>query len=156
MEGNTVNVEKKEKRRYLRHPMCFPLTFAIVKNSFKKSPREKSESKNVSRGGLLFSAKKEAGKGSLIEIAIPFQDKIFKVRAKVVHCGKNTDTNLYDIGAEFMSTKTAFKVKLIEQMYLISEYRDLRSVQLGRELSLQEASREWVERYAKRFNRFFW
>jgi RNase P/RNase MRP subunit p30 len=87
---------------------------------------------------------------------MPFEDKVFKVMAKVVHCNKSLDTNLFNVGVSFYRLRDAFKVKLIEQLYLISEYRDLRSVQLGREVSLEEASREWIRRYSERFRRLYW
>lgn len=147
----------QERRRFIRHPMCFPLTFLVIKGpSQKNTTSKKSETKNISRGGLLFSSKEEVEPEVLIQIKIPFQTKIFKVKAKVIRCDKNSDTGLYDIGVKFSRPEEAFKVKLIEQMYLISEYRDLQSMQLGRELSMQEASREWIKKYSKRFSRLYW
>ncbi|MCF7888209.1 MAG: PilZ domain-containing protein [Candidatus Omnitrophica bacterium] len=146
-----------EKRHFLRHPMCFPLVFSVIKGPLSKKPKsEKSKTKNISRGGLLFSAKEKVKAASLIQIKIPFQNKIFKVKAEVVHCDKNSDTGLYDIGVKFSRQKEAFKVKLIEQMYLISEYRDLQAMQSGRDLSLQEASQEWIKKYSERFSRLYW
>ena len=55
-----------------------------------------------------------------------------------------------------MNYADAFKVKLIEQIYLIEEYRVLRSLQLGRDLSLKEASEEWIKRYSERFKKLYW
>ncbi|MCF7869658.1 MAG: PilZ domain-containing protein [Candidatus Omnitrophica bacterium] len=154
---NLVDNKAQEKRRFLRHSMCFPLTFSIIKGSLKKKSKpEKTETKDISRGGLLFSSKTGVSEGALIQIKIPFQTKIFRVKANVVHCQKNSDTGLCDIGVKFSRTKEAFKVKLIEQMYLISEYRDLQSMQSGRQLSLQEASQEWIKKYSERFSRLYW
>ncbi|MFO8052594.1 MAG: PilZ domain-containing protein [Candidatus Omnitrophota bacterium] len=156
---NLADNKDQERRRFLRHPMCFPLVFSLIKGPLRKkskSKSKKSETKNISRGGLLFSAKEKVEPGTLIQIKIPFQNKIFKVKANVVHCRKNPDTGLYDIGVKFSRPKEAFKVKLIEQMYLISEYRDLKSMQSGRQLSLQDASREWIEKYSERFSRLYW
>ena len=146
-----------ENRRFMRHPMCLPLTYDVLKKVKSLKPKGlKSKTINVSRGGLLFSAKKSIDTDSVILINIPFQNKTFKIKAKVVHCSKNCDTNLYSVGVAFLRPNEAFKVKLIEQMYLISEYRDLRSVELGKEISLQEASEEWITRYSKRFKRLYW
>jgi c-di-GMP-binding flagellar brake protein YcgR len=154
---NLANDKSQEKRRFLRHPMCFPLAFSVIKGPLKKKAKpEKTETKNISRGGLLFSSKTKVNAGVLIQIKIPFQTKIFKVKANVVHCRKNLDTGLYDIGVKFNRSREAFKVKLIEQMYLISEYRDLQSMQSGRQLSLQEASQEWIKKYSQRFSRLYW
>ena len=149
--------DKKERRRFIRHPMCFPLNYRLVKKGLAKEVKEESSATiNIGRGGLLFSSKKPVDLNSLIVVRIPFQNKLFKIKARVVHCVKDVETQLYNIGIDFLRLNDAFKVKLIEQMYLISEYRDLRSVQLGREISLQEASREWIKRYSERFRRLYW
>lgn len=151
-----------ERRHFIRHPMCFPLKYKLVRKWPSRSSEgeagkeETSTTINVSRGGLLFSAKKSVKLDSLIMIRLPFQQKVFKIKAKVVHCTKDKETRMYSIGVCFLRFSDAFKVKLIEQIYLISEYRDLRSIQLGRELTLQEASREWISRYSERFRRLYW
>lgn len=148
---------KKENRRFIRHPMCFPLSYKVLPKDIKNVGKEEATiTKNISRGGLLFSSKKPAPEGSLILIKIPFQAKVFHVKASVVHCNKVEGTNLYDIGISFARVNDAFKIKLIEQMYLISEYRDLRSMQLEREMTLQEASQEWIKRYSSRFSKLYW
>lgn len=107
-------------------------------------------------GGLLFLTKKPVENNSIIAIKMPFQTKTFNVKAKVVHCDRSEEPKLYNVGVSFYRLSDAFKVKLIEQLYLISEFRDLWSVQLGREVTLEEASREWIKRYSKRFKRLYW
>jgi c-di-GMP-binding flagellar brake protein YcgR len=149
--------QNSERRHFIRHPLCFPLEYKIITKAAKKADKElKADTINVSRGGLLFSAKKPVDVDAVICVKMPFRDKIFKVRAKVVHCQKNLETKLYNIGVCFHRFGDAFKIKLIEQMYLILEYRDLRSLQLGREMSLQTASKEWIKRYSERFKRLYW
>jgi len=106
-------------------------------------------------GGLLFAARRPVSKGSTILIKMPFKDKLFNIKAKVVYCEKCLETKLHNIGVCFYRLKDAFKVKLIEQFYLISEFRDLMCIQLGKEVSLEEASREWVKRYSLRFRRLY-
>lgn len=146
-----------ERRRFIRHSMCFPLRYRVITKISEKKPKEKQVvTSNISRGGLLFSSQQPVKIGSFINIKIPFQSKIFSVKGKVVHCKKIPDVNLYNIGVSFTQVSEAFKIKLIEQMYLISECRDLSSVRLGREISLQEASQEWIKRYSKRFEKLYW
>jgi len=155
-----------ERRRFIRHPLCFPLTYRIVEPISSKGRATKAASKisklkktitiNISMGGLLFAAKKPVKPGAIIIITMPFQGKTFNVRAKVAHCDKNPETKLYNIGAAFHRLSAAYKVKLIEQLYLISEFRDLRSIELGKDISLERASREWIKRYSDRFRRLYW
>lgn len=142
-----------EKRHFIRHPVCFPLRFKIVGENI---PAEHSKTLNIGRGGLLFSAKKPVELNKVILLKMPFQDKMFNIRAKVVHCQKSPDAAVYNIGVCFLRVNEAFKVRLIEQMYLISEYRDLQSLHYGRDLTLQEASEEWIKRYSERFKRLYW
>ena len=163
---NAVNMDQmkipceiplSERRRFIRHPLYFPLAYKIIKGRPEVVERSgKSMTINVSMAGLLFAARHSVKAGSTIIIKMPVQDKIFNVRSKVVYCTKNTETKLYNIGVSFYKFNDAFKVKLIEQIYLITEFRDLRSMQLGREISLEEASREWIKRYSERFRRIYW
>jgi len=146
-----------DRRKFIRHPLPFPLKFRIMgKNQVAVGKEGKSKTINISLGGLLFSSSTPVVKGSLISLKLPFEEKVFKVLAKVVHCDRSLDTNLFNIGVNFSRLQDAFKVKLIEQLYLISEYRDLRSIQLGREVTLEEASKEWIKRYSERFRRLYW
>ena len=62
----------------------------------------------------------------------------------------------FNVVVSFCRYSDAFKVKLIEQLYLISEFRDLQSMKLGKEISLEDASREWIKRYSDRFSRLYW
>ena len=155
--GNPNKIAIDEKRRFIRHPLCFPLSYKIVDKGTSCDGKEvRSNTINISMGGLLFTAKRPVEAGSTIIVKMPFENKVFNIRAKVVHCDRNTETNLSNIGVRFYRTNDAFKVKLIEQIYLISEYRDLKSIQTGKEMSLEEASREWIKRYSERFKRMYW
>jgi hypothetical protein len=95
--------------------------------------------------------------GAIIILKMPLRNKVFNIRAKVMHIEiDRDDSKLYDIGIAFYRYTDAFKVKLIEQIYLIDEYRILRSIQLGRDISFNEASGEWIKRYSKRFAKLYW
>ena len=137
---------KHERRRYIRHLLVNPLEFKV---SEEEQP-ERTETIDVSEGGLMFTSRKEVSQGSIIQIQMPLYEKVFHIKAKVVHTRKDSDSGLYKIGVSFLTYSDAFKVKLIEQIYLIEEYRVLRSLQTGKEMSLKEASKEWIKRYSER------
>jgi len=141
-----------ERRKFIRHQMCFPLKYKVVKNG----PLAKSETMDIGMGGMLFSARKPVKPGTMISVEMPFQNKIFNLKAVVAHCKKSGETNLYNIGVAFRKLSAAYKIKLIEQLYLISEFRDIRSIELGRQISLEKASKEWIRRYSDRFSRLYW
>lgn len=143
----------REKRRFIRHPICYPLEFSHA----PKKIIEKTRTINVGEGGLLFLSKHALKRGELIILKMPMQNKIFRVRAKVMHVRRDPDNRgLFNIGVSFYRYSDAFKVKLVEQLYLIDEYRILRSLQLGYEITMQKASEEWIKRYSKRFARLYW
>lgn len=146
-----------ERRKFIRHPLCFPLSYKVVEKPQPAGAKDKnSKTINISMGGLLFAAKRLVSMGSTIVVKMPFEDKIFNVKARVVHCKKNPENKLYSVGVKFYRINDAFKVKLIEQIYLISEYRDLISMQRGKEVSLEQASMEWIKRYSDRFSKLYW
>ena len=146
-----------ERRRFIRHPLCFSLAYSVIsRNKVLLGAGGKSTTINISMGGLLFASRRPVSRGAIILIKMPFKDKLFNVKAKVVYCEKCLETKLHNIGVCFYRLKDAFKVKLVEQFYLISEFRDLMCIQLGKEVSLEEASREWIKRYSVRFERLYW
>lgn len=145
-------MQPRERRRYIRHLLVNPLEFKVE----EREEPEKAETLNVSEGGLLFTSKTKVTPGAVIQIQLPLYEKTFKIKAKVVHSRKDAVPGLYRIGVEFLTYSDAFKVKLIEQIYLIEEYRVLRSLQLGKDMSLQEASREWIKKYSETFERLYW
>lgn len=143
---------KKEKRGFIRHLLVSPLEYRVAEGT----EYESSKTINISEGGLLFMARQDVAPETIINIQIPLYEKTFRIKAKVVHSNKDPETGLYKVGVSFCSYSDAFKVKLIEQVYLIEEYRVLRSLQLGRDISLKEASEEWVKRYSERFKKLYW
>ncbi|MEI7998920.1 MAG: PilZ domain-containing protein [Candidatus Omnitrophota bacterium] len=154
---DSSSLKMLERRRFIRHPLCLPLAYKILQPGTSKLQEEiKSETINLSKGGLLFPARRPVADGSVIVIRMPFEDKIFNIKAKVIRCSKNPETSLYDIAATFLRLNQAFKAKMIEQIYLIAEYRDLLSLQVGEDVSLEEASRRWIKRYSARFKRLYW
>jgi c-di-GMP-binding flagellar brake protein YcgR len=146
-----------ERRHFIRHPLSLPLSYRIIRSGEKIIPENKfSQTSNISLGGLLFPAKKAVKTGVSILISMPFEGKTFNIKATVMRCKANKETRLYDVGVKFSRLHEAFKVKMIEQIYLIAEYRDLLTLQSGKDVSLEEASRKWVKRYSERFKRLYW
>ncbi len=146
-----------ENRKFIRHPLCMPLAYKVLGGRKKdKKEEERTQTVNVSLGGLLFYSKNMVKEGTRIVINMPFEDKMFKVKALVVRCTKNPETRLFDVAVTFMRIQEAFKVKMIEQIYLIAEFRDLLSLQSGSQVSLEDASKKWIKRYSARFKKLYW
>jgi len=157
-KGNRTKsyINEGERRHFIRHSLRIPLKFKVVKETPHEQEEEHATTINISRKGILFPSKKPLEIGSFISIRMPLKGRTFTVKATVVHCAKNPGNGKYDIGACFSDPHEAFQVRLIEQIYLIREYRDLRSRQLGREMRLEEASEEWVKLYSQHFKELYW
>lgn len=156
-QGRANSTPMVEFRHFIRHSLRLPLSFKVINPGPAESKEEvRCETINVSMGGLLFPSQNPVKTGAGILIRMPFEGKLFSIKAKVVRSARNTRTKLYDVAVRFPRSKDAFKVKMIEQIYLIAEYRDLLSLQQGVDVSLEEASREWIKRYAERFSRLHW
>ena len=111
----------------------------------------------MSEGGLLFSSKYFVRSGEAILLRVPIQNMLHKVKAIVKHVQKNEENpGFYTIGVSFCEHSGAFKIKLVEQMHAIDAYRSVRSFQLGRDISITEASEDWVKNYAEDFDKIFW
>jgi hypothetical protein len=147
-----------ENRKFIRHPLCMPLTYKALGESKEDDGKGTGPARtiNVSLGGLLFSSGNMVKPGTRIVISMPFEDKVFKVKALVLRCTKNEETRLFDVAVSFQRVQEAFKVKMVEQIYLIAEFRDLLALQSGKEVSLEEASRKWIKRYSARFKKLYW
>ena len=145
-------METRERRHFMRHPVNFPLTYKVVGSH---GTEERSKTLNISRGGLLFSARRPARELSKVMIKIPFRDKVYTVKGRVAHCKVNVDKKFYEIGVSFYSLSDAFKTRLVEQLYLIGEFRDIKSRQLGKEVPIEEAAKEWIRRYSRSFSKLY-
>ena len=145
-------MSEQERRRFIRHLLVNPLEFQLSEDE----AFEKTETVNFSEGGLMFMSKKDVPEGAGIKLQMPLYDKVFNIKAHVEHCVKDDATGMYSVGVSFTTYADAFKVKLIEQIYLIEEYRVLRSLQLGKEMTLNDASKEWIKRYSERFEKLYW
>lgn len=146
-----------ECRRFIRHPLCMPLSYKLLEPGSKEAPDGESAcTLNMGLGGLLFTSKSAIKIKSRIMIRMPFEDKVFNVKARVLRCTPNAETRQLDIAVSFLRVQEAFKVKMIEQIYLIAEFRDLLSLQTGKQVTLEEASRKWIKRYSARFKKLYW
>lgn len=135
----------RPRRAYIRHPSNIPIRIA----SAARDLRDERRLNDVSFGGLSCGFSTYVEPGSVIWINIPLVKPPFKARGKVVWCQWRADG--YDLGVEFMDADDAFRARMVEQVCHIEHYRDKVRVTEGRELSAEQAAREWISRYAADF-----
>jgi hypothetical protein len=140
-----------EKRRFYRHPVGIPIRYEPDTTHHLES----GTSLDLSEGGISFLCSHIVQKGTPIHLSIPVEDEVFKIQGKVAYCNKALRGESYRIGVCFKDKSDAFRAKLAEEMLKIKTYQKKRSVQLGREISEEEAAIEWIKKYAKNFAELF-
>lgn len=103
---------------------------------------------DISVYGLSFRFNFSIPKGKLLKIHIPLEKARFSIKAEVVWCAPRG--GIYDLGVKFIEPADAFKAKIYSQICRIEEYKQ-KALHEGRNLTFNEAAREWIRRYAAEF-----
>jgi PilZ domain. len=105
--------------------------------------------RDVSHGGLCFSADCPVRKGTQIHIEIAIENPPYEADGVVAWCRPEGDH--FAVGVQFNEPSTQFSVRMVEQVCHIEHYRTLVRQEEGRHLSSEEAAEEWVAKYAAEF-----
>ena len=100
---------------------------------------------NISEGGMSFNSMRALETGSLVNVRIPLNKPIFDFACRVVWCTKKGVE--YTIGVEFIGSDAAFRQRLVTMVQDIDNYR-LQVQEQGRHLTSQQATLEWISRFA--------
>ena len=103
---------------------------------------------DVSAGGLCFHSDYYLPQGISIKIDIPNLEYPFTENCTVTWCHKNE--NHYEVGASFDSYQTVSRMRMIEQICYIEDYRKEVLNNENRDISAEQASQEWFEKFADR------
>ncbi len=104
---------------------------------------------NVSLGGLAFVSPRPLDVLERVRISIPILDQETMLIGNVVWCEKAESG--YEIGIEFERSRDVYRLRMIEQICHIEHYRKEIARVEGRQLSPQEAAKEWISKYAGEF-----
>jgi len=155
---------RSEVREFIRHTVDVPLEFRMIDahehpdlgplppeaDARGSGEPTRGHSRNVGFGGLAFESNFCPRVGELIELTIPTVNPPFRARARVAWC-RSEPSGGYLIGASFLDASDAFKSRMVQQVCSIENYRKEVKEREGRELTAQEASAEWIEKFAGRF-----
>ena len=134
-------------RRHIRHVTGIPIE---VNLEYHKSYQAEDDTiTNVSLGGLCFIADDRLDINEPIQVRFPILDKEASIDAKVVWCNKTAKG--YEVGLEFHDPEEVERLKMVEQICQIENFRQEQEEREGRKLSSEQAAREWVSRYAGEF-----
>jgi len=137
-------------RRHIRHITGIPIkiTLDYASRSYQKSSDDLIT--NVSHGGMSFIADDRFDIGQTIRVRFPILNKRTALSCKVIWCQKTGRG--YETGLEFEDPEETQRMKMIDQISDIENYRRRLENQEGRKITSEQAAREWVEQYAGEFS----
>ena len=135
-------------RRHVRHVTGIPVEVNLEYHQNYEASEDTIT--NVSIGGLCFIADDRLDIHESIQVRFPLLDEGTCIDGKVVWCNKIERG--YEVGLEFDDPEEVERLKMIEQICQIEDFRKNEEQQRGRRLSSEQAAREWISRYAGDFS----
>ena len=136
-------------RKFIRHPADVPIQVTLDWVDDENDETVDQTITNVSLGGLAFVSQKPLEILQRVKVSIPVLNQDNHLVGNVVWCEKSGQS--YEIGIEFEKSRDVFRLRMIEQICHIEHYRKEVERQEGRQLSSQEAAKEWISKYAGDF-----
>ncbi len=135
------------RRRYMRHPSCMPIEFRRV------GAREplRNELRDISCAGLSFRAQEPLAEGEMVEVRLTVLEHEVSAHGRVAWCHE-IERGVWRVGLLLSDGQTGHAVRMVEQLCHIELYREQQRHK-GRQLTTEEAAREWIARYAAGFPR---
>ena len=141
--------DKTTIRKFIRHPADVPIQVTLDWAGEEDDDDADQTITNVSLGGLAFVSQRPLELLQRVRVCIPVLDQENFLIGNVVWCEKHGGE--YEIGIEFEHSRDTYRMRMIEQICHIEHYRREIARVEGRELTSQEAAREWIARYARDF-----
>jgi len=132
-----------ERRSYIRHASNAPVQVQA------REQVHAADMDDVSDGGLAFRNELPLDVGRELKIAIPMIKPPFDAECVVRWC-RATEDGDYEVGVMFSDPETVFRMRMVEQVCHIMEYRENCLAQ-GREISFEDAADEWIRQFAAGF-----
>lgn len=101
---------------------------------------------NISADGMSFKFGFYIESGKRLKLNIPLGRAVFAIKAEVMWCHGVTDD--FSIGVRFIEPSDIFKARIFNQICMIERYKVEVFLNEGRDLTFNEAAREWIERFA--------
>ena len=138
---------ESEHRKFFRHPIKVPIQLTRVEDNTSANSR----AEDLSQGGLAFFWPEPLPEGTQLQLSIPVEKQLFKMKAHVTHSRKDEGTGLFKTGVCFEDSVSSFRAKLAEEILQIRQYREKMSLLRGHQFSEEEAAKIWIDRNAENF-----
>lgn len=143
-EFSSESTNHSDQRAYIRHPVQMPISVS----SDASTDQLNLQLSNVSEGGLSFQSPDSYQTGTVVKIKIPTKP-VFKVHAIVQWCRKLKES--FELGVRFLDRSDAFRVRMVEQVCHIEQYRLTKQREKGKRMTRNQASQEWISENGGQF-----
>ncbi|MDQ6982745.1 MAG: PilZ domain-containing protein [Mariprofundus sp.] len=135
-----------ERRAFFRHPSKAPIQV------FPQQKNIHMPMSDISGGGLAFKSNVFLEEGKVLKIRIPHVKPPFEASCVVRWRRKLDHDNYFEIGVMFLDEQTQFRIRMVEQVCHIMQYRQ-QLAEKGRHLTFEKAAKEWVDMNAANFGK---
>lgn len=132
-------------RKFIRHPSSIPVQIREIETGNATV----SSLVNVSYGGLALHYDGHVQPGTEVELSIIAIDPRIRLRGIVMWCRAHSGG--YELGLMFQNDNDVFRLRMVEQLCHIEDYRREEECRQGRSISSEEAAAEWIEKFAGTF-----
>ncbi len=131
---------------FIHHPAEVPIKLVVSDNQFPLQSIDESACM-----GVYIHTSTRYVVNSCVEVEINVQTPAFFAKGYICSSEPIQDGIGYETGIVFDCPKTAFAVRMIEQVCHIEQYRQQVSLTEGRELTSDSAAIEWITQHAASF-----
>ena len=132
-------------RNFIRHPADIPIK--IIKNGSEDCYRQPLH--DISIGGLRCWFNEPLAIGAEIIIIIDLVEPVLEIPGRVIWCRAVDDS--YELGIEYRGEEDVYRLRMVEQICHIEHYRNEIQLKEGRNISSEQAAREWIVKFAGDF-----
>lgn len=131
-------------RFFIRHPADIPITYLVENRA-----TDARDVKNLSTGGVCFTCDEYLEPGKTVHVSIPYSDLDASIDGEVVWCSSKGIQ--FEVGVKFIYSVNPFHFRQVEQLCQIEHYRRNVLLDEGRNLSREDAAKEWITQFAADF-----
>ena len=137
-------------RKHVRHVTGLPIQITLDYASHYYKETGDDTITNVSLGGMSFIADDRFDIDQSIRVRFPILNDKATLTCKVIWCEKTSRG--YEVGLEFDDADEVQRLKMIDQISDIENYRRRKEAIEGRPIGSEQAAREWIQQYAGDFS----
>lgn len=140
-----MDIDMSIEHDIIRHPVEIPLQVKTMAGDFCNQP----DYKHAGCVELAFHFPMMISVGALLSVCIPSINEQEEIHGQVTWLAHSAHG--FVIGMSFQNEREAFRMRMLEQLCYIEDYRQHILTHEGRSLSQQQAASEWIDRHAAAF-----